>query len=440
MTARRARATAALARVAVAATLARVAVAAALLALAANAGAAGLSRPNVLGPRAIGLGGAFTGVADDPTAVWHNPAGTAFSSETSIYLGAELVFLQRGYIPSADSPLGKAYATAGQPTHNIIENTAPQIIPIIGGSTRFAFGKLKPSRFALSLLAYDVYGGAISFNPGELQNQGLLSTQIIDFEIAPALAYQVNDVVAIGAAVRIGVNVFDVNDNEPAFTAKLSALGVGAGGSFGVMLRPHRMIQIGATYRTPLSATMNGSGPITLVGGMPMSHNMNISITWPQSAALAVTIKPHPRFLATLQGDWMGWSSVEGLTINIDGLKPITRQMRYADAYAAHLGFQGIVTRWLALRAGVAYDGNSIPSPTMRRENQDAQKVTLAAGFGLHFWKIFIDGAFEAFVPTGARVVHNQQPAPTATDPPPNEAGTYEAHVYTAEIAAQIRF
>ncbi|MFI5289783.1 MAG: long chain fatty acid transport protein, partial [Polyangia bacterium] len=65
------------------------------------AGAAGLSRPNMVGARAIGLGGAFTAVADDPTAVWHNPAGPAFFGDNVAYLGAELVLTQRSYTPSA---------------------------------------------------------------------------------------------------------------------------------------------------------------------------------------------------------------------------------------------------------------------------------------------------------------------------------------------------
>src|SRR5439155_25694079 len=123
-------------------------------------------------------GGAFTAVADDPTAVWHNPAGTAIYGDTSIYLGTELVFTQRGYTPDGSSPIGIANASTTPPTanHNFVENTAPTVIPVIGMTTRFGFGKLAPNRFALSLLAYDVYGGSISFNPSDVQNQGIQST------------------------------------------------------------------------------------------------------------------------------------------------------------------------------------------------------------------------------------------------------------------------
>src|SRR4051812_16578865 len=149
--------------------------------------AAGLSRPNLAGARAIGMGGAFTAVADDATAVWYNPAGPAFFGDNQVYLGGELVLTQRTYQPDATSTLGKLGHT-----DVINENTAPTFLPVIGASSRFGFGKTKPTRFALSLLVHLAYGGAISFDPKNLndpaQNKpiGIVSTQILDYEITPA--------------------------------------------------------------------------------------------------------------------------------------------------------------------------------------------------------------------------------------------------------------
>ena len=398
------------------------------------AGAAGLSRPNMVGARAIGLGGAFTAVADDPTAVWHNPAGPAFFGDNVAYLGAELVLTQRSYTPSAQSPLG----LSGQ-TKTIDENTAPTPLPIIGVSSRFGLGRTQPTRFALSLLAHLAYGGAISFNPSDLKNRGLLNTQILDYEITPALSYQVSDVLAVGAALRIGVNAFNVDDVESAYHATLSTIGVGIGGTLGIFIRPHRMVDIGAVYRTPLSATMSGNGPVSIVGqGMAMNRDANLSITWPQSAGLGITIKPHPRFFATLQGDWTGWSSVQTLNVNVTGLTAPPKEMLFRDSYALHLGLQGIITHYLLARLGYAIDTNAIPDETVRRENEDGLKATLSAGLGLHFWKVFIDAAFEAFVPLGPPRVIKTQIGDALNYQ--NEAGSYSAEVYTVELSAQIHF
>jgi len=404
-----------------------------------NAHGAGLSRPNVVGARAVGIGGGFTAIADDPTAVWHNPAGTAIYGDNVFYLGGEAVIANRAYTPDAQSPLGQAGVTS-----KISENTGPTLIPVIGASTRFGFGKSAPTRFAFSILAYDSYGGSISYNAADISKTdstgakrvvGISSTQITDFELTPTLAYQVNDAFSVGAGLRIGINSFSVNDTESAFAATLSGSGVGIGGILGVMVRPHRLVQIGAVYRTPLSVSLSGSGPFSVGSAAPMSKDFGLNISWPQSAGLGVTVFPHRRILVTVQGDWTAWSSVQKLNVDIGGLL-VPKEMRYMDSYTLHAGVQGVITRFLVLRLGGAMDTNAIPDRTVRRENQDDLKGTVDVGVGVHVWKIFIDAAYELLIPTSGRVVST--PLPTAA--PENETGLYRAVIMSAELSAQIRF
>src|SRR5438034_1145657 len=82
-------------------------------------------------------------------------------------------------------------------------------------------------------------GGAISYDSAKVNNRGILSTTITDIEIAPALSYQVTDVLSIGAALRIGVGQFNVDDAESAFHANLAMTGAGIGGNLGIMVKPH---------------------------------------------------------------------------------------------------------------------------------------------------------------------------------------------------------
>jgi long-chain fatty acid transport protein len=393
----------------------------------ARAFGAGLERPNVVGARAVGMGGAFTAVADDPTAVWHNPGGTAIYGDNVAYLGAELVALSRSYTPDLASPLGQAGVTT-----KITENTTPQVIPVIGLTTRFGFGKNAPTRFALSLLVYDAYGGSISFNPSDVKNRGILSTSVSDLEVTPTLAYQVTDVLSVGAGLRLGINSFAVDDKESSMSANLSGNGFGLGATLGVMLRPHRLLQIGATYRTPLNASITGNGPVAIGTGSAMPQDFGLKVEWPQSASLGVTVFAHPRFLTSVQADWSGWSSIQSLSLDVLGTSQV-KQMRYQDSYAVHLGFQGVITRYLLARLGVAVDSNAIPDRTVRRENQDGLKSTLSVGLGVHVWKLFIDSAFEALLPLPGRTVAND---PSGE----NESGVYVGRAYSAELSAQIRF
>jgi long-chain fatty acid transport protein len=414
--------------------LLRVASALGLVLVAAGEGrGAGISRPTVVGTRALSLGGAFAAIADDPTAVWHNPAGTAFFGENVAYLGLDLAILGRNFDPSPDSPIGMARGTG-----TVRETTSPTPIPNIGFSTRFGFGKTKPTRFALSLLAYDAYGGSVSYDPPTVNERGLLSSQFLLFELAPALAYQITDVLSIGASLRIGINSFSTNTVENAFAARLSLTGVGIGASLGIMIRPHRMVSIGAVYRTPLSATLTGGGDVT-VGGMNENRSATMSFTWPQSAGLGIAVRPHARLLLSVQGDWTAWSAVQSLAIEVAGFgAPTVRRYRLGDAFGLRFGGQVFVHRMVAIRVGYLVESSAVPDETVRRENQDGLKMTLGGGLGLHFWKMFIDVGCEGLLPiSDGRVVVQRPPTMTGFD---NEGATYRASLVNVTLAAQIRF
>src|SRR5207244_9988644 len=73
-------------------------VVAALAALATGARAGGLSRPNLISARGVGRGGAFTGIADDATAWYFNPAGAAWADD-GVSVGVEIVYAPRSYVP-----------------------------------------------------------------------------------------------------------------------------------------------------------------------------------------------------------------------------------------------------------------------------------------------------------------------------------------------------
>ena len=124
-------------------------------------------------------------------------------------------------------------------------------IPVIGVSTRFGFGKTAPTRFAFSC-SPTTRTAARSATPKrhlatidptrKPRLLGISATQILDFELTPTLAYQVNDVFSVGAGLRIGINSFSVNDTERRSPPRSTARASGIGGILGVMVRPHPLV------------------------------------------------------------------------------------------------------------------------------------------------------------------------------------------------------
>src|SRR5687768_14032243 len=93
---------------------------AAILALApATAAAGGLARPNGGSPRSVGMGGAFTAVADDPYCLHANPAGCA-SAVLSALASIELIFAPRSYEPADGSASQDANVIAPAPVLGVL--------------------------------------------------------------------------------------------------------------------------------------------------------------------------------------------------------------------------------------------------------------------------------------------------------------------------------
>jgi long-chain fatty acid transport protein len=428
----------------------------AVLALAAPSAswAGGLARPSAVGARAIGLGGAFTAVADDPTAIYHNPSGLAFPEESQVYLGAEGVWLDRTWV----RPDGVA----------IPETTSIQLIPTVGGSTRFALPGEKPSRFAVGVAAYLSYGGALdltatdksgnlllknSLCPRDAQSlltncgaDGITQSTLILYEVAPAVAYQVSDVLALGASLRVGIGYFSASDKEaiPApYATQLSAIGTGVGGSFSATLRPHPRVQLGAIYRTGIDTNLSGGGPVSISGGAPVHYDLNVVLHWPQSAALGVQVRATPWLRVVAQADWEGWSSWESLpldfhdpTFNAAAL----RQFRYKDTYTFHLGGEANVGRRLQLRLGANVDTGAVPNEYLRRESRDGTKYDFAAGASVFVGRFRIDAVVDFLYAPDLTFTSDPPPKGTGTVPPGGEPGTYGAKVVTFGLAGLVRF
>lgn len=389
--------------------------------------AAGFGRPNQIGARTVGLGGGGAAIADDPTAVWHNPSGLAFPDETIVLLDLAVLSLDRRWDPP------------GRPT--VSETTAPQPIPTGGASTRFAFGRERPARFALGVAAYLAYGGHLSLDPASVKDSmgpgatGITDTGITLFEVATALAYQVADVLSLGAALRVGIGNFSVTDTETTFSAdRLSAVGAGIGGSFGATVRPHPRVQIGVIYRTPLRTRLTGGGAISVAGAAPVQRDdLSLELKWPQSAALGLSVRAARWLRLVVQGDWTGWSSMQSLDLRFTGSSSLSqsRPLAFSDSYTLHAGSELSFGRY-ALRLGCSLDTNAIPDATSRRETRDGLKEDVTAGLGVRLGRFRIDAAADVLFGAGPRVI--------AAAGPDAEAGSYRSTAVAFELAASAAF
>jgi long-chain fatty acid transport protein len=407
---------------------------AALLLLPQVAHAAGIGRPNVGGARPIGWGGAFTAIADDPSALHHNPAGLASQRGDSVLVGAEFVVAPRSYKPlQSDGSLGEAQEPA---------NT-PNVVPTLGYVTRLGEDGV-PSHLALGIGVWNTFGGSLHYEPGPEGMKAIDEVRTAVLEVVPGVAYEVNEMLQLGLSLRIGVGLFDIIAESFPADADVSGVGFGAGFALGAMLTPSDWLRIGLTYRSPLTVPISGDGQLDELGnGVFINNSFEHEQEWPAQGSLGFRFTLDERLSLSAQADWTDWSQVQSQVLAFSNGFTQTIDTDFHDSYALHLGGQYLLNETFALRGGYTFDSNAVPDRTIERQYLDGDKHAVALGGSIRLspgWSLDLGLEFVAF-PTRTIADNRDQYTQANWASRANVApGEHSGQIYTFDLGALYRY
>jgi long-chain fatty acid transport protein len=368
------------------------------------ADAGGLARPNPISARGVGMGGAFTALADDVTALHFNPAALGEVAPV-VSIGGELVIAPRTYTPlRADG------------THGPDQKTTPIVpLPALGVVGRFHNDGV-PSAFTLGLGVWNTFGGKVTYDKmvdptTQMPIAALDAVQDAVVEVVPGFAYKFDEHFSFGAALRIGIGLFSLDATQLPLDSKGSAYGIGLSYTGGVLVTPVPSIKIGLTWRGPMTIRTNGSGRVEFEPPLtPTDENIEHTQQWPQQLSLGIGILPRPGLRFAAQLDWAGWSRVDEIKVQfpdrptLDQVYPVD----WNDNMSVRLGGEYMVRRAVALRAGAYFDSNAVPDRTIERQYLDDQKFGVSAGTSLTFGAWRGDLAVDVVLP-GSRTVDDNR-------------------------------
>ena len=397
--------------------IARATIAAIVVGFAADAHAGGVERPNGIGARAVGQGGAFAAIADDATA-WHwNPAAAALAAP-NVVLGGELVIAPRSYVPIA------ADGTRGAP-----QSPATPIVPVpaLGIAARLT------DRITAGVGVWNTFGGQLSYEPTD--DPAIDASQELLVEIAAGLGYRVSPRLAIGVTARVGIGLFSVSATRRPVSSQIDGSGVGLGVGLGVAWRPHPRLAIGATWRSALDVDVTGRGKLEVGSGLDleMVHRQ----AWPQSAELGVAVAVTSRVRVAAQLDWTGWSSFERLDVRFPSNEAASQSfaLDWSNSLTGRVGVEWRTTPTLTVRTGAYVDGNAVPDRTIERQYLDTTKLGGAVGAGLRFGVWRVDLAFDLLTGPPRTVPDNRADVGPFASLANVAPGEHDGSVYTFELA-----
>ena len=256
------------------------------------------------GARALGMGGAFTALADDATAISWNPAGLAQLDRMELSGVFKLEALSVKMSPHSFKINNVAYhwvdKNASQ-THFVV-NFASGVVPL----------KIKERNLTLAL----AYQQQLDFyqSSGDSNYQSKMTGGAYTF--SPGLAYQITPQFSLGAAYNIWTNSanysyknFLVSNRDYEYKEPYS----GQNFFFGAWAHV-KPVKFGAVLRTPVTLTYHqeysgpGAGTITR---RPVTGDWKQKI--PLMYGFGMAVEPHPNFTLSADLDFRPFSNMEVL-------------------------------------------------------------------------------------------------------------------------------
>ena len=362
------------------------------LASPAMAAGAGGWRLQVADTEAFAKGGAFVSEADNPSAVFFNPAGLTQIKKTEVSVGG--VQIQ----PKADATSPSGVDAKMKRGVFYIPNF-------------YAVSKLGTEKFAVGFGLSSFWGLTTEWQGDSFMRYSATKSVIASKDYMLTGAYEVNDKLSLGLGVDIDASMVDLQkkmdltstggtNGDGNFRLKGYHNGVGLRAAalyklneqhqFGLMYRsttPHKYR--GTVMLDNITGAMAGAG---YFGGSSFQTDVVAKLTLPQSVVLGYTYKPTSKWLFNFSAEWTDWSSYEefelafpdNITAGARGAlttgNPKPKDWHSVMAYAT--GVEYSMTDRFRLRGGFYYHQNPVPAANWSPMLPDADSHAFTAGFG----------------------------------------------------------
>ena len=361
-------------------------------------------------------------LTSNPTALYYNPAGIAFSQGIHLYLDGNIAIRHATWSHVAPQP-GPSQDAKSQDGNT---GTA-HLLNVFAGPTMAATGKF--GNFAVGAGLFVPFGGRVNWaesdnadpklplTAGGVQRWHMIDAALTFLQVSVGVAYKLGP-------VAIGVTGNLMNSQITESQAKAEAGNIdstiegranldvsGWNGSYGLgaMLEavPKRLF-LGASYQA-----QPGLGPQTLKGSFtfssgpdpfyPQNGSETKSVDFHQSlpdvVRAGIRLRATDAFEVRVFGDWTRWSKLQAQCINynsnndvcqvhssgMDASPPpgsvVTNIPRnWKDTYGGHLGASYWLKPEIELFAGAGYETAASPDATIEPGSMDANNIQMALG------------------------------------------------------------
>ena len=358
------------------------------------------------GAKATGMGGAFAATADDPSAIFYNPAGLAQQRSLTVLGGATFINFTNEFVGDPNSEFTSG-VEGKYNRHTFVPPNVYATIPI-GNNLTIGLGAF--SAWGLRTDWHDPWAGRFISRDADLKT--------MSFE--PAIAWQSTDgKIAIGGGIeyrrgrvilnanRGTLNPFNGRFVDVSNTRLESEYANDYSYNAGFLWKTDRF-RFGASYRTDMDLEFKGKADFTQISTgntqldalvasqLPPDQTISgTTLPFPSITAVGVAFKPADNWDVELDVTHMTWSRFKELTVHFDVTPSasFTRPQNWDDSSCYRLGANIKATSDWDVRLGVLYDQNPQPTEAVGPLLPDSDRIGATFGAGYHHGPFIVDAA-----------------------------------------------
>jgi long-chain fatty acid transport protein len=388
---------------------------------------------NTQGARAMGMGLAFTAVANDPSAIFFNPAGLGWQKHFEVEVGASALTKTQGDFTGENPYPGVSDSET--------EHKTTFVLP-----TLYVVAPLT-SEINLGLGIFSQYGLGFRWDNAETFSGRFIGQNAViqSLDVNPVLSFQATPAIAIAVGADYRLSKVQLEKNQAAINPFTNSVvdvahiklnsdltsNHGWGWNAGILVRPVPQFSIGAAYRSRINVDYNGSATFQqrLTGNpqfdaivasqLPQgTHPVNTKIDFPSSLNLGAALTLPGDFTVSGEADWTEWSrfaqchassgsigapgtpgfcSLDIIFPDLTG-RDLDRVTNWKNSWAYRVGLEKKFSNF-AVRAG--YYRDKTPQPVENAgpilADNDRDGYSLGFGYGNDRWGVDISDLYLKF-------------------------------------------
>ena len=353
--------------------------------------------------RATARGNAFSATADNPSAIYYNPAGISQLYAPALSLDAGVGKTAKPVEHDAEGGLrfrmglyaitlgSKATLGGGAAQFDISHRWQE-------AGSFYATWKKPGSQFTFGLGMYSPYGFGVWYPENWPLRQFGIHGSIAYTSINPVVSWQVTPTLSIAAGptlnyaktgLKIGIFPTAIGDS-----LEFEGTGWAVGANAGIMWKPSPKHSFGIMYRSETQVTFDGHANTTLPGFGSLRESATTNIIFPQNIVFGYSFRPTPRWNIEFNADWTDWDRLDVVTLN-KGTGNVPLAFNWQSSFFYEFGATYQFDGGFSASAGYIYSENSVPNASFNPIVPDSNRHIFSVGLGRQWKNWDIDAAYQ---------------------------------------------